>query len=1142
MEKEEFLKSIAKNLRDILNDYRFNNYKNQIFAWRLSAEFKRKYDEGYLWNRALYLSSNGGILLSELFEKKLATRSLKESAEIYEYLSNISEIYDKEYAIILSALCYDIAGYQANALCLIKSIKDYKFESYDEKVETSSDNYIIYHIRQILSKNIFKARKDIDNTLNTDLGIKLFNNSIFNWYDNILNGTENKFLEEIKNVYKYYLNSSNLPISHLLFLLKTRVEIYLERSIWKNLLQDEVIRNNPVWKKYIKLLTNDIYDGNIIKDIDKRISKFEFWISQLRAIEKGILNTDKNFVIQMPTSAGKTFIAELTILNHLVKHPNKKCIYIAPFRALTNEKEIELANYLSKSGFSVSALSGSYEIDEFQEIILEDTDVLIATPEKIDLLLRLNPDYFKEISLIVVDEGHIIGDISPRSSLLEFLIIRLKIKIETIKVLFISAVMPPENADEYSIWLSGERKNVIRSLLYSDSSVEEEWEPTRKLIGSFIWDGNNGRINYKNVETEDEETKVKIGAFVPSIIKAKQHDNRFPKKDNKAETAVALAYKLANDGNCLIFCSQVRYTTSVAKSFLKLFKVLKDANLPITNYFLENTDKESYFYAAKWYGEDEDSYVSQCIKRGIGIHYGDMPESVRRSVELDYQTGKLRILISTNTIGQGINFPIKHLIIHSTIVDTSENTIQKITIRDFWNIIGRAGRASKETEGQVIFLINSYTDGESYEEYTKRENIESAYSMFFNVLNALLLNRISAETFETYNKILSEPYFLNLLMEETIESEHEKIIEKIINNSLFKIQAEKRNLDLNPSINSFKGILRKIKENVEDVELIKNYGKTGFNLNSNQSINNFINKHLDELKIVIKDDDYFSLLKLILKLFDLGEIEEITSRKLDNIGLNPSEYFPLIKKWIEGSEIVHLQEEWLKINDNIENLNIFISDGLYYRYTWAITSFITILLYNLKIDHKELPINIKNLASYVKFGVNSQTSCLACSLGIKNRNIAILLSDKSNNLVGRDFIRWVANLTIEDVEEFNISKYDKQNIINVALKLTPNRYNEMPNLFNFNIKGIPFEKERKDTSLLIKLGDVLSCQRDITNIYDPFAIKIFYNKKELGFVPKEYSKIIAPEIDLNNTEYSLKVIKTEDTLEYKKIYVEMTSV
>lgn len=199
-------------------------------------------------------------------------------------------------------------------------------------------------------------------------------------------------------------------------------------------------------------------------------------------------------------------------------------------------------------------------------------------------------------------------------------------------------------------------------------------------------------------------------------------------------------------------------------------------------------------------------------------------------------------------------------------------------------------------------------------------------------------------------------------------------------------------------------------------------------------------------------------------------------------------------------------------------MNILISDGLYYRYTWAFTAFINILCHNFNISWEDLPENIKNLPSYVKFGLNNPTACLARSLGIKNRDTAMLLSSESNNLSGRNFIKWVANLSTEDLEGYPISRYDKQNIIDTALKLNPNRYLETPSSFNFNVKGIPYAEERIQTSLSVEVGYKLSYQRDIENVYDPFAIKIFHEGRELGFIPREYSKLISTEIDINRTE------------------------
>ena len=106
--------------------------------------------------------------------------------------------------------------------------------------------------------------------------------------------------------------------------------------------------------------------------------------------------------------------------------------------------------------------------------------------------------------------------------------------------------------------------------------------------------------------------------------------------------------------------------------------------------------------------------------------------------------------------------------------------------------------------------------------------------------------------------------------------------------------------------------------------------------------------------------------------------------------------------------------------------------------------------------------------------------------------------------------------------------------------MNSNRYSEIPTEFSFYTRGIPFEEGRIQNSLGISIGDKLSYQRDIGNIYDPFAIKIFFKGKELGFVPREFSKTISTEIDMNQSEYEITVIKTEKTRNYQNIDVKMS--
>jgi superfamily II DNA/RNA helicase len=837
----------------------------------------------------------------------------------------------------------------------------------------------------------------------------------------------------------------------------------------------------------------------------------------------------------MPTSAGKTFIAELMILKSFIKSPNKKCLYIAPFRALNNEKEIELGKYLSKLGFSVSSLAGSYEIDNFQDVILSDTNLLIATPEKVDILLRFQPEIFNDISFVVVDEGHIVGEISTRATLLEFLIIRLRIRNKNLKTLFISAVMPKENADEYSIWLNGIGNNVLRSLKFSDSNENDEWEPTRKLISSFEWigDSDNGNITFKNVEIFiDERNLQKRGVILNSFLKHKEFAGRFPDKTKKKEISASLAYKLSEEGATLVFCGTVWHGIDiVAKSLLELLELID-----IPERFKLNRNKKSSFYAEKWYG---DTYIKKAIEHGIGIHFGDMPEQVRVAVEEDFRESLLCILLSTNTIGQGLNFPIKNIIFHKIQIGGGGEYIQ---CRDFWNIIGRAGRAGKETEGKIIFIIQSPNDNRLFKKYTNKKNIESAESLLFRELNRLYEKRLSQNQlnlFKSNISLLSESYLLDLITEEIIGTDYEKIVEEIIGNSLFKVQVDKKGLNIEPLKNEFKRIFKSF-ENNATVEQLNIYKKTGLSFNSNKAIEKFIDMYIIVLEDYINKDNYFGIIECFLKMLTENYISEMNNAKLTGLNFSPIEYFIIIENWLNAEPLDRLFEIWKEeTNKEIDDLHIFIANALYYLYPWGISSFLIILSYKTKMEFKDLPENIKNIPNYLKYGLNNYTSCLARILGIKSREASEYLQEISNGLQGTSFIRWINNLTNIEIQRFKLSDYDKDNIREVSLKLTPNKNNILGNAYTFTVRGTNCNNNWMINSMVININDDLEYVREYDNAYDPYSIILKKDSLEIGYIPRHIAMIISSEIDIDDKEYTVKVIGVFKENDYNEIEVKM---
>ncbi|MGG7195900.1 DEAD/DEAH box helicase [Clostridium butyricum] len=1223
MKKEEYINHIKNQLNKLINDKTIDNYKSQMYAVYLGAEIKSTYSEKYLWKHAMFLSSNSTILLEEDLFDPVGLKCIKMSAEIYELFSKVSKEYDREYCSLLSSLCYDIAGYQANAICMLKSQEQYIISSHEDEVADEfieSDNYVFLHIQSILLKKIPYANENIKND-EEDIGKSCFNNAVISFYKSILNGENLDYEKSMKEATLYFYRTGNVYISQILHLINVRFKMYTERSIRKNLAK-YIDLENPVWSKYVKLLAFDFYDKHSIRKIDNRTSIFEFWQSQLKALRDGLLKLENSsFVVQMPTSAGKTFIAELIILKKLIEHPGKKIIYIAPYRALRNEKELELGKNLSKLGYTISTISGSYEVDELYQPIVEDTDVLIATPEKIDLMLRLDKDLFRDLSLLVVDEGHMIGnlfkltlplvierkklteevmknmkeseiklfnryynfrknqwhintytnarnseknilfkvflklgiieyEIDDRSNLLEFLIARLLYINESLQVLFLSAVMPKINSKTLSKWLSNSEDRVIDSR----NELNEIWEPTRRNFGNILANEKLKTVLIRYPQIKLSENRV---AFVPNFVseerikfinsKTKRYNTfKFPDFEKKSDICAAVVLRLIKNklGNCLIFAAQPNNVLAIAGSFATYFKYKQLSN-PEQSEFIDTESNESYYQAKRLYGADND--ISICLKHGIGVHYGRMYEAVRKAVEDDFRNNRLNALIATNTVGQGLNFPIKNIIIHSLDINPTIN--KSLSVRDFWNVVGRAGRAGKETEGQILFVTLKERDSNIFNYYTNIENIESVESSYLNVINDMVENRITDNTFIKQTDFLMEPFLLDLLSEEYF-TDDDSIVTKICNNSLAGVQIADNK---EKQIILYKGIydtIGRIRSEVADFESIKKYSKTGFHVKSNKVIEDFIELNVSEIKNILKIDDYNNLIKLYIKLLYCNNIEElIINKKYDISIINIDDFTRLILRWISGASLSDLKEEWRIITENKCDLKFeeFVEAGLLYRYPWGITALLEQIQYIPQVGKLIESPNIMNSATFVKCGIDDILGCYLNALGMKNRTQIKNICEefrKNNQYHGyNDFIKWIINLSIDEINQFKLNKYDYKDFINVVYNLS-RRYIHNGSLnstsgVKFYIKGVKLDKERRKNSKMIDLSNEITYKRDYRNIYDPYSIQFYYNEKLIGSLPTELSMYIATEIDLNGSKYKIIINEIKEYEDYNNINVTM---
>ena len=1119
--KSEYLKSKEKELKEIITSETLKNSLNQTHAKKNGAEFDETYSESYLWRYALYISSRSCYILESDKNNETAILSLKIAAEIYENLYYVSDEYDKEYSLLLSSLCYDISGFQANAKCLIDILEekfDYYYLTNDDELNIL-ENLFLKTLQLFLQKKIYLLNDEL-------IQLRAINlNRLNSTYENFLNnyialltnliefifeGDEN-LIETIatnsQNAYNSILYSGNVLISHLMHLFNVRLEIFFEKNIWTNI-GKYIDTSHPLWNKFIKLKTKDYYSKFEIKHIKNRQSIMEFWNSQLNALNANIIGENQdneNYIIKMPTSAGKTFITEILLLNSLIENENSKAIYITPYHSLTNEINDSLSS-LEKLGFTLSNMTKSYEIDEYENLWVEEADVLIATPEKIDLLYRNEKEFFKDVSIIIIDEGHIVGDNGKRSVLVELLISKLKMKLKNARFIFVSAMMNEKDTKDLSQWITHKENNVLES----PKIGEKVWEPTRRLIGFLDYKNNKGHIRYGENDM-----------FVPNIIKQntypyinpntnRKNRTKFPQHNNKSDIAVELAYNLIPEGNVLIFTSQPQFSIYIGESFLRLFKYKHLINEEIKIEFKNDDKIQSLNISEKVLGKKHP--VTKCLWHNIGIHNADLPEKLKKSIESDFKNKKLKILIATNTISHGINFPIKNTIIHAL----NYNETEYVSKRDFWNLVGRTGRAGKETEGKIIFIARNQNDKDRFWDYTNKIHIEKLNSRLLEIIQEIIANSNS----KLNDKLIQdeiEPILFNILIEESIDTFDENVIENTMKNSLFYIQsdhAQKEQLSqcLKHSGNIFYS-------KITDKELRIIYSKTGLTLKSNTVISNYVLENLDKFDEVIKSDNVKLLLGHIFDLFPtLKEMENSKLKaKNDEINFfteNKDILLDITKKWIDGVIIEDLIKIW---NDNFndDKLHIFLNNSLQDNFSWGIHSLLEILIYHLNRKYgyeietlDELPDNIKNFSSYIKYGLNNSEACKCKTLGIENRDTCIKLV---NEYYKENDYDWFFNIDFDNLKNNpNFNDSEKKEVIRI---LQEKNYNQK----QFETLLGRFIEVQINTDNLYP-GSILHLERDLTDKFNLYKIDLKYENNIVGSLPINYSKALAIEMDLNNVK------------------------
>lgn len=567
------------------------------------------------------------------------------------------------YLRILGSASYALAGFPGSAYVLVQDLPQGEVNANElEKVLLSIIKTIAIDVATFNQSNPYLEE------------IRLVSTTYNNF---LLNGTNSDDLlasmNQLRKAVYAYGNDRDLLLGDIINAL---CKLYVQESLWKALPAFSDL-DIEIWRSYIQGET--------------KVKKL--WPAQILIGNEGVL-AGKSAVIQMPTSAGKTKSISFIIRSSFYSGRSKVATVVAPFRALCQEIYNNFCEeFTSENNIHVNLVSDVFQND-FSELDENSFYILILTPEKLDYILRHNSEIASKIGLIIYDEGHLFDDHS-RGAKYELLLTSLKQSLrEETQVILISAVLP--NAEEIGKWLISEEGKIVKG---------ENLYPTVRNISFVNWTQPQGRLSFRNEENYNEED-----FFVPRLLqrqnlqlRGKERKERiFPVPDNPTYIALALTCKLVHNGAVAIFTGRKDSAANILYELVDAFNRGLELEKP-SRFSNEEEIEKLIRFTENVLGTN--SIYHQAAKIGLFAHHGSMPQGLRLCVEYALSNDKIRAVVCTSTLAQGVNLPIRYL-----IISTTQQGPDDVKARDFHNLMGRAGRSNKFTEGTVIFSDRSIYD------------------------------------------------------------------------------------------------------------------------------------------------------------------------------------------------------------------------------------------------------------------------------------------------------------------------------------------------------------------------------------------------------------------------------------------------
>lgn len=779
----------------------------------------------------------------------------------------------------------------------------------------------------------------------------------------------------------------------------------------------------------------------------------------------------KRLFFSTPTSGGKTLLAQLLIVAHLATSGTSVC-YVAPTRSLCRE----IANSLDRRlrYLKTEVASGLPEGDWLEGILETTPQVEVMTTERLAYLIRLDSkELLDNFGMFIFDEVHTIGERGRGWTLEEDLtFLQFATQGRNHRIVFISAAIG--NKVQLIEWLGQNGDDVVR--------LTHDWRGPRRLYATWsTWrDRDSEKVeivprakdystrhiyalygqlntliphsgNFYSFQTTERigELAWKFNAYGEYVGKDSSNSTPFYKM------LIPLINDLSLSGPVLVIESTIPKTIQLAKA---IADSREEINRPVIKQVIDLVVTKLH----------PDHSLGSVLRKGVAYHHGSLSQEVRVAIEDAASQNQLDILVATTTMTEGVNLPVKSVVIASLGAYTTTGEYEEyITGPKFVNAIGRAGRATKETEGIVVLALNRQITPDDFKRFTPNpdemelvSNIATKEALEFLANFEEVIRGTEDAIFQINNPVISN--FLSFMW--FIASELEKIGAALSDENLQA--ALSKTLAWSQLSEQDRGRWFTIAHIVFD-----NYNQTnpttrrrwatsGTSLITARVIENIAHEIFPQVENLDQPISVIDAISLILGDGRLDTILSLPECKEQRVFFRRSgrereelilPYREILIRWVRGDEIIDLAESFFgEINDidfRFEQLGNFITNYCENYFPWIIGTIVnwtnSILLGEGKVV--QLP---KTIPACIKWGVERNTALKLMMEGIISRNLANRIAEAyETEQIGISVHSWIRSMSIDDwrikfsatiPEIRNLLEFSRSRLGNIATDVIAN--------------------------------------------------------------------------------------------------------